>query len=122
MHHILHVRVMGMPLRVVGGVMLGVLLVFGTGYGLGRDRDGIHCSGIYMTPQAAAIMNREFDLHGKHVGLVLGDPVRAGCQGSLRFPVSHVAAYHGKNICDIRPTNIGNITVWNGFTTCSLSK
>jgi ABC-type spermidine/putrescine transport system permease subunit II len=29
-----------------------------------------------------------------------------------------IAAFHGKNICDIPPANIGNITVWNGFTTC----
>jgi ABC-type spermidine/putrescine transport system permease subunit II len=29
-----------------------------------------------------------------------------------------VAAYHGKNICNIQPTNIGNIAVWNGFTSC----
>jgi ABC-type spermidine/putrescine transport system permease subunit II len=29
-----------------------------------------------------------------------------------------VAAYHGKNICNISPTNIGNIAVWNGFTPC----
>jgi ABC-type spermidine/putrescine transport system permease subunit II len=29
-----------------------------------------------------------------------------------------VAAYHGKNICNISPTNIGNIAVWNGFTSC----
>jgi ABC-type spermidine/putrescine transport system permease subunit II len=29
-----------------------------------------------------------------------------------------IAAYHGSNICNISPTNIGNIAVWNGFTTC----
>jgi ABC-type spermidine/putrescine transport system permease subunit II len=29
-----------------------------------------------------------------------------------------VAAYHGKNICDISPTNIGNIAVWNEFEPC----
>jgi ABC-type spermidine/putrescine transport system permease subunit II len=29
-----------------------------------------------------------------------------------------VAAFHGKNICTIQPTNIGNIAVWNGFTSC----
>jgi ABC-type spermidine/putrescine transport system permease subunit II len=29
-----------------------------------------------------------------------------------------VAAYHGKNICNISPTNIGNIAVWNGFVPC----
>ncbi len=29
-----------------------------------------------------------------------------------------VAAYHGKNICDISPTNIGNIAVWNEFESC----
>ncbi len=29
-----------------------------------------------------------------------------------------VAAYHGTNICNIQPTNIGNIAVWNGFTSC----
>ena len=32
-----------------------------------------------------------------------------------------VAAYHGKNICDIPPANIGNISVWNGGTTCWFS-
>jgi ABC-type spermidine/putrescine transport system permease subunit II len=29
-----------------------------------------------------------------------------------------LANFHGKNICSIPPANIGNITVWNGFTTC----
>jgi ABC-type spermidine/putrescine transport system permease subunit II len=29
-----------------------------------------------------------------------------------------IAAYHGKNYCNISPTNIGNIAVWNGFTPC----
>jgi ABC-type spermidine/putrescine transport system permease subunit II len=29
-----------------------------------------------------------------------------------------LAVYHGKNICNISPTNIGNIAVWNGFTPC----
>jgi ABC-type spermidine/putrescine transport system permease subunit II len=32
-----------------------------------------------------------------------------------------VAAFHGKNICDISPANIGNISVWNGFTSCWFS-
>ncbi len=32
-----------------------------------------------------------------------------------------IAAFHGSNICDIPPTQIGNITVWNGFTTCWFS-
>ncbi len=29
-----------------------------------------------------------------------------------------VAAFHGSNICNIPPANVGNISVWNGFTTC----
>jgi ABC-type spermidine/putrescine transport system permease subunit II len=29
-----------------------------------------------------------------------------------------VAAYHGSNICDMSPVQIGNIAVWNGFTPC----
>jgi spermidine/putrescine transport system permease protein/putrescine transport system permease protein len=29
-----------------------------------------------------------------------------------------IAAFHGKNICNIPPANIGNISVWNGGTTC----
>ncbi len=29
-----------------------------------------------------------------------------------------LAAYHGSNYCNIPPTNIGNIAVWNGFATC----
>jgi spermidine/putrescine transport system permease protein/putrescine transport system permease protein len=29
-----------------------------------------------------------------------------------------VAAYHGSNVCHIAPSQLGNITVWNGFTTC----
>jgi ABC-type spermidine/putrescine transport system permease subunit II len=29
-----------------------------------------------------------------------------------------VAAFHGSNICDIPPSQLGNIPVWNGFTTC----
>jgi ABC-type spermidine/putrescine transport system permease subunit II len=32
-----------------------------------------------------------------------------------------LASYHGSNICNIPPTQIGNITVWNGFTTCWFS-
>jgi ABC-type spermidine/putrescine transport system permease subunit II len=32
-----------------------------------------------------------------------------------------VAAFHGANICNIPPTQIGNITVWNGFTSCWFS-
>jgi ABC-type spermidine/putrescine transport system permease subunit II len=31
---------------------------------------------------------------------------------------SSLAVYHGHNICNIQPSNIGNINVWNGFTTC----
>jgi spermidine/putrescine transport system permease protein/putrescine transport system permease protein len=26
--------------------------------------------------------------------------------------------FHGSNVCDIPPTQLGNLTVWNGFTTC----
>jgi spermidine/putrescine transport system permease protein/putrescine transport system permease protein len=29
-----------------------------------------------------------------------------------------VAAFHGSNVCDIPPSQLGNLTVWNGFTTC----
>ncbi len=29
-----------------------------------------------------------------------------------------LAAFHGSNPCDIPPTQLGNLTVWNGFTTC----
>ena len=29
-----------------------------------------------------------------------------------------LAAFHGSNVCNIPPTQLGNITVWNGFTTC----
>jgi ABC-type spermidine/putrescine transport system permease subunit II len=32
-----------------------------------------------------------------------------------------VAAFHGSNLCDIPPTQLGNLTVWNGFTTCWFS-
>jgi ABC-type spermidine/putrescine transport system permease subunit II len=32
-----------------------------------------------------------------------------------------LAAYHGTNICSIPPAQIGNITVWNGFTPCWFS-
>ncbi len=32
-----------------------------------------------------------------------------------------VAAYHGSNVCSIPPDQIGNITVWNGFTPCWFS-
>jgi ABC-type spermidine/putrescine transport system permease subunit II len=31
---------------------------------------------------------------------------------------SAVAGFHGSNVCDIPPTQLGNLTVWNGFTTC----
>ena len=29
-----------------------------------------------------------------------------------------LAAFHGSNVCDIPPSQLGNLTVWNGFTTC----
>jgi spermidine/putrescine transport system permease protein/putrescine transport system permease protein len=29
-----------------------------------------------------------------------------------------VAAFQGSNVCDIPPSQLGNLTVWNGFTTC----
>jgi ABC-type spermidine/putrescine transport system permease subunit II len=32
-----------------------------------------------------------------------------------------LAAYHGSNVCTIPPDQIGNITVWNGFTSCWFS-
>lgn len=32
-----------------------------------------------------------------------------------------LATYHGSNVCNIPPTQIGNITVWNGFTSCWFS-
>ncbi len=32
-----------------------------------------------------------------------------------------LASFHGSNICNIPPTQVGNITVWNGFTTCWFS-
>ena len=32
-----------------------------------------------------------------------------------------LAAYHGSNICSMPPAQIGNITVWNGFTSCWFS-
>ena len=32
-----------------------------------------------------------------------------------------LASFHGSNICNIPPVQVGNITVWNGFTTCWFS-
>ena len=32
-----------------------------------------------------------------------------------------LASYHGSNVCNIPPTQIGNITVWNGFAGCWFS-
>lgn len=29
-----------------------------------------------------------------------------------------LSSFHGSNICDIPPTQLGNLSVWNGFTTC----
>jgi spermidine/putrescine transport system permease protein/putrescine transport system permease protein len=29
-----------------------------------------------------------------------------------------VASFSGSNVCDIPPSQLGNLTVWNGFTTC----
>ncbi len=34
---------------------------------------------------------------------------------------SALAGFHGSNVCDIPPTQLGNMTVWNGFTTCWFS-
>jgi ABC-type spermidine/putrescine transport system permease subunit II len=33
-----------------------------------------------------------------------------------------LASFHGSNICSIPPTQVGNITVWNGFATCWFSQ
>jgi ABC-type spermidine/putrescine transport system permease subunit II len=32
-----------------------------------------------------------------------------------------LAGFHGPNVCAIPPTQVGNITVWNGFTSCWFS-
>lgn len=32
-----------------------------------------------------------------------------------------LASFHGSSICSIPPTQVGNITVWNGFATCWFS-
>ncbi|HET7015922.1 MAG TPA: ABC transporter permease [Streptosporangiaceae bacterium] len=32
-----------------------------------------------------------------------------------------LVSFHGSNVCNIPPTQIGNITVWNGFTSCWFS-
>jgi ABC-type spermidine/putrescine transport system permease subunit II len=32
-----------------------------------------------------------------------------------------LAGFHGSNICSLPPAQIGNITVWNGFTSCWFS-
>jgi spermidine/putrescine transport system permease protein/putrescine transport system permease protein len=32
-----------------------------------------------------------------------------------------LSSYHGSNVCNIPPAQIGNITVWNGFTSCWFS-
>ena len=32
-----------------------------------------------------------------------------------------LSAFHGSNVCTIPPSQIGNITVWNGFTSCWFS-
>jgi len=32
-----------------------------------------------------------------------------------------LATYHGSNVCNLPPDQIGNITVWNGFTPCWFS-
>ena len=34
---------------------------------------------------------------------------------------SSVAAFHGSSICSIPPAQVGNIAVWNGFTSCWFS-
>jgi len=38
-----------------------------------------------------------------------------------RPAATSVAAFHGSNICSIPPAQVGNITVWNGFTSCWFS-
>jgi spermidine/putrescine transport system permease protein/putrescine transport system permease protein len=32
-----------------------------------------------------------------------------------------LSAFHGTNVCSIPPAQVGNITVWNGFTSCWFS-
>ena len=34
---------------------------------------------------------------------------------------SALQGFHGTNVCNIPPTQLGNLTVWNGFTTCWFS-
>jgi len=29
-----------------------------------------------------------------------------------------LSSFHGSNMCSLPPDQIGNVTVWNGFTTC----
>jgi ABC-type spermidine/putrescine transport system permease subunit II len=35
---------------------------------------------------------------------------------------SALASFHGASVCDVPPAKIGNVTVWNGFTTCWFAK
>ena len=32
-----------------------------------------------------------------------------------------LASFHGSNVCTIPPTQVGNITIWNGFASCWFS-
>jgi len=38
-----------------------------------------------------------------------------------RPSVAALANFHGSNICSLPPDQIGNVSVWNGFTTCWFS-
>lgn len=63
-----------------------------------------------------------FALWGLAVMAFLYLPIAVMALFSFNKPsATAIAAFHGHSICSIPPGQIGNITVWNGFTTCWFS-
>ena len=65
---------------VVLALVAGGALIWG-GYAVGRAHGGAHCSGIYVSPHAAAMMLRGGAALPSAYGQALdGRPVKAGCE------------------------------------------
>lgn len=65
-------------LLVVLATVASGALIWG-GYVVGRDHGGVHCSGIYVSPDAVAVMHRGAALPAGYGPALNGRPVQAGC-------------------------------------------
>ena len=54
------------------------------------------------------------------VALVAAGVYIARASGSTSAAAHHRKTFMPPGMCDIQPSNIGNITVWNGFSACDV--